>query len=191
VVCSRTDQQDGQPKLYFSNPDLLWAAKYHLPRLGQGGFREALEGIWAAVTGGEKNGVQLQKTVMGKPYQATYEFAEKRLLSHRRHLFSNFRGPLDHLRRVYMVGDNPASDIAGGNNYQSPHGTEWASILVQTGVYAEGTTPTHQPSQIVGDVWDAVTCEYLDTNRVWRILTLFVNTRGSETRKVDEIRASG
>ena len=43
-------QQDGQPTLYFSNPDLLWAAKYHLPRLGQGGFREALEGIWAAIT---------------------------------------------------------------------------------------------------------------------------------------------
>ena len=59
--------------------------------------------------------------------------------------------------RVYMVGDNPASDIAGGNNYESPHGTDWASILVSTGVYVEGTTPAHQPRKIVGDVWDAVT----------------------------------
>jgi ribonucleotide monophosphatase NagD (HAD superfamily) len=131
-----------------------------LPRLGQGGFREALEGIWAAVTGGgERNGVQLQKIVMGKPYQATYEFAEKRLVSHRRQLFTNFPGRLGQLRRVYMVGDNPASDIAGANNYKSPYGTDWASILVETGVFAEGTTPMHQPSQIVADVWDAVACE--------------------------------
>lgn len=69
-------QQDGQPVLYFSNPDLLWAAKYHLPRLGQGGFREALEGIWAAITGGPSEGVHLLKTVMGKPYRPTYEHAQ-------------------------------------------------------------------------------------------------------------------
>ena len=31
---NRGYQQDGQPPLYFSNPDLWWAAKYHLPRLG-------------------------------------------------------------------------------------------------------------------------------------------------------------
>ena len=125
-------QQDGQPTVYFSNPDLLWAAKYHLPRLGQGGFREALEGIWAAITGGPVEGVQLQKVVMGKPYKPTYEFAEKRLISRRRSLSGKNDARLGHLKRVYMVGDNPASDIAGGNNYRSPHGTDWASILVQT-----------------------------------------------------------
>ncbi|KAH4935752.1 hypothetical protein HBH74_084250 [Parastagonospora nodorum] len=148
-------QQDGQPPIYFSNPDLLWAAKYHLPRLGQGGFREALEGIWAAVTGGPKKGVELQKIVMGKPYQPTYEFAEKRLIAHRQDI-TRSGANLEPLRRVYMVGDNPASDIAGGNNYKSPYGTDWASILVQTGVFVEGTTPAHQPRKIVGDVWDAV-----------------------------------
>ena len=149
-------QQDGQPTLYFSNPDLLWAAKYHLPRLGQGGFREAFEGIWAAITGGEREGVHLQKVVMGKPYKPTYEFAEKRLIAHRRHLLQGDHSQIEHLKRVYMVGDNPASDIAGGNNYTSPHGTDWASILVSTGVYVEGTQPAVQPRQIVGDVWDAV-----------------------------------
>jgi HAD superfamily hydrolase (TIGR01456 family) len=149
-------QQDGQPPLYFSNPDLLWAAKYHLPRLGQGGFREALEGIWAAVTGGEKEGVKLQKIVMGKPYKPTYEFAEKRLIAHRAHLLKGTKQEPGALKSVYMVGDNPASDIAGGNNYESPYGTDWASILVSTGVYVEGTQPAVQPRQIVGDVWDAV-----------------------------------
>jgi HAD superfamily hydrolase (TIGR01456 family) len=142
-------QQDGQPPVYFSNPDLLWAAKYHLPRLGQGGFREALEGIWAAITGGPAKGVELQKVVMGKPYRPTYEFAEKRLIAHRQDLTRMDSTQLGPLRRVYMVGDNPASDIAGGNNYESPYGTDWASILVQTGVYVEGTTPAHQPRKIV------------------------------------------
>jgi ribonucleotide monophosphatase NagD (HAD superfamily) len=142
--------------LYFSNPDLIWAAKYHLPRLGQGGFREAFEGIWAAITGGETHGVKLHKVVMGKPHQPTYEFAEKRLIEHRRQLLQGHDDAPDHLKRVYMVGDNPASDIAGGNNYSSPYGTDWASILVQTGVYVKGTTPAHQPRKSVGDVWDAV-----------------------------------
>jgi HAD superfamily hydrolase (TIGR01456 family) len=145
-------QQDGQPTVYFSNPDLLWAAKYHLPRLGQGGFREAFEGIWAAITGGPAKGVELQKVVMGKPYKPTYEFAEKRLISHRHDLTGQNKAQLGPLKRVYMVGDNPASDIAGGNNYTSPHGTDWRSILVKTGVYVEGTTPAHQPSQIVSEL---------------------------------------
>lgn len=100
---NRGYQQDGQPPLYFSNPDLFWAAKYHLPRLGQGGFREALEGVWAAVTGGEHKGVQLHKTIIGKPYQSTYEFAEKKLLD-RYH--SQTSGEPPRCLKTYMVGDN-------------------------------------------------------------------------------------
>ncbi|KAF2703936.1 HAD-superfamily hydrolase [Pleomassaria siparia CBS 279.74] len=149
-------QQDGQPPLYFSNPDLLWAAKYHLPRLGQGGFREALEGVWTALTGGEKEGVELKKTVMGKPHRPTYEFAENRLIAHRKHLVGQHHAQLGSLKRVYMVGDNPESDILGGNSFKSTHGTDWASILVETGVYVAGTTPNHPPRMIVKDVWDAV-----------------------------------
>lgn len=98
-------QQDGQPPLYFSNPDLHWAAKYHLPRLGQGGFREAFEGVWNAVTGGEKNGVTLQKTMFGKPYKGTYEFAERRLVDHHTFLASSTTSdPPPTLKDVYMVG---------------------------------------------------------------------------------------
>ncbi|KAF2820014.1 HAD-superfamily hydrolase, partial [Ophiobolus disseminans] len=151
-------QQDGQPVLFFSNPDLLWAAKYSLPRLGQGGFREALEGIWAAITGGPVNGVYLHKTVMGKPYKPTYEFAEKRLLSHRRDLIGGAGDHLGHLKSVYMVGDNPASDIAGGNNYESPYGTDWKSVLVETGVFVKGTTPAYLPRKIVSKIhWNSET----------------------------------
>lgn len=150
-------QQDAQPPLYFSNPDLLWAAKYHLPRLGQGGFREALEGVWKAVTGG----AQLRKTVMGKPHRPTYEFAERRLIEHRGEMLREMgwtgeTGETGHLKRVYMVGDNPESDILGGNSYESGVGTEWVSVLVETGVYQRGSEPAHKPRKIVGDVWGAV-----------------------------------
>jgi len=160
---NRGYQQDGQPPLYFSNPDLWWAAKYHLPRLGQGGFREALEGVWAAVTGGPKDGVELRKTVIGKPYQDTYAFAEKRLRSHREDIFQGQSFPK--LRKVYMVGDNPESDIRGGNTYKSAFGSKWASILVRTGVF-RGDDPAHKPKVIVDDVYDAVQWAVEDAKKI-------------------------
>ncbi|SLM34699.1 HAD-superfamily hydrolase, subfamily IIA, CECR5 [Lasallia pustulata] len=151
---NRGFQQDGQPPLYFSNPDLLWAAAYHLPRLGQGGFRESLEGVWAAVTGGEKKGVKLLKTVIGKPYRDTFLFAEKKLKRHRPVILGK-EAAKKGLKRVYMVGDNPESDIRGGNQFESPSGSEWYSILVRSGVY-NGGEPAWKPKAIVNDVWDAV-----------------------------------
>jgi ribonucleotide monophosphatase NagD (HAD superfamily) len=32
----------------------------------------------------------------------------------------------------YMIGDNPSSDIKGGNDMN------WTTILVKTGIYSEG-----------------------------------------------------
>lgn len=63
-----------------------------------------------------------------------------------------------------MVGDNPESDIMGANNYKSPHGTEWVSMLVKTGVFREGEEgsydfkgrPELRPKVIVDDVKRAV-----------------------------------
>lgn len=108
LLPNRGFQQDGQPPLYFSNPDLLWAANYHLPRLGQGGFRKALEGAWNGLTGGEKAGAKLQMYNFGKPHQATFEFAERRLMKHREELFElredRSDGERIKLNRVYMVG---------------------------------------------------------------------------------------
>ena len=101
--------QDGQPKIFYSSADLWWAAKYHLARLGQGGFREAFEGLWTAVTGGERMGVTLHKEVIGKPFYKTYEFADKRLREYRKELFNV--APRVELKRVYMVGDNPGTSL--------------------------------------------------------------------------------
>ncbi|WPH01809.1 Hypothetical protein R9X50_00466300 [Acrodontium crateriforme] len=143
--------QDGQPNLYYSNPDLWWASSYHLPRLGQGGFREAFRGLWTAAT----NGAELKQTIIGKPYQSTYEFAEQRLRQHRKRLFGS-TGLNDPLRKVYMVGDNPESDIRGANGYRSPYGSLWSSLLVKTGVYREGNVPSCEPTVITKDVGEAV-----------------------------------
>ncbi|KAB8356407.1 hypothetical protein FH972_023990 [Carpinus fangiana] len=154
---NRGYQQDGQPPLFFSNPDLWFAAEFATPRLGQGGFREALEGVWAAVTS-EGTGlppVKLQRTVIGKPHRETYLFAERKLNRYREATFGGHGRELPKLKNVYMVGDNPASDIMGAMNYKSPFGTTWSSALVRTGVYAGGE-PAAAPSTTVDHVGDAV-----------------------------------
>ena len=99
-------QQDGQPLLYFSNPDLFWAAAYHLPRMGQGAFREAFRGLWNAVTGGPEKGVELKIEMFGKPYQGTYEFAENRLQAYRNKILNLGTGVNtgNRLKKVYMIG---------------------------------------------------------------------------------------
>ncbi|KAI0020686.1 HAD-like domain-containing protein [Xylariomycetidae sp. FL0641] len=164
-------QNDGQPALYFSNPDLLWAAHYPLPRLGQGAFQAALAGVWREITGGR---AELRRTTIGKPHRATYEFAERALRGfraellvkqqqrHKKMMMSEGEGQAEEgqeggLKTVYMVGDNPASDIAGANGYASPHGTRWQGVLVRTGVYsAERGEPAHTPATIQQDVREAV-----------------------------------
>ncbi|USW50590.1 Putative HAD-superfamily hydrolase, subfamily IIA, HAD superfamily [Septoria linicola] len=147
--------QDGQPHVWFSNPDLWWATSYHLSRLGQGGFQAAFRGLWDEVTGGAS--LEGQTTVIGKPNPGTYEFAERQLLRARKSMFGAAVGGLrDPLKRVYMIGDNPESDIAGANNYKSPWASEWKSILVKTGVWREGVEPTHKPYVVKENVLDAV-----------------------------------
>ena len=151
-------QQDGQPQLTFANPDLLWAAKWHLPRLGSGGFKAALEGLWQAITAGK---AELKVTMGGKPSTQTFNFAEERLMAHREQLLRRRKHEPqsdDKMERVYMVGDNPASDIVGANRFQSPRSTKWNSILVRSGVFAGEQPPGEdfRPTTIVDDVFDAV-----------------------------------
>ncbi|OTB04663.1 hypothetical protein M426DRAFT_320529 [Hypoxylon sp. CI-4A] len=148
-------QQDGQPALFFSNPDLLWSAAYHLPRFGQGAFQAAVAGVWREITAGEAD---LQRTVIGKPHAHTYGFAERVLNAHRATVLGVPPDSLGALQRVYMVGDNPASDIRGANEYVSPAGTQWTGVLVRTGVWSpeRGGEPAFAPEVIVDDVQGAV-----------------------------------
>ncbi|EZF30826.1 TIGR01456 family HAD hydrolase [Trichophyton interdigitale MR816] len=150
---NRGYQQDGQPALYFSNPDLLWAAGYHQPRLGQGGFCAALEGVWSAMTGGSESGVALLKTMIGKPHKLTYDFAEQRLIELRsKHFQTDAPAPLE---TIYMIGDNPESDIRGAHSYISSTDVNWVPVLVKSGVYTGGT-PAWTPRTIVDGVGEAV-----------------------------------
>lgn len=91
---------------------------------------------------------------MGKPSQDTYEFAERRLRGIQKKLSGS--APAPDMRRVYMVGDNPASDIQGANDYKSPFNSLWHSILVQTGVWDGVKDPVPEPTVIADDVQDAV-----------------------------------
>ena len=169
---NRGYQQDGQPELFFSNPDLWFAAEFALPRLGQGGFRAALEGIWADITGGPSAGVELQRRTFGKPHQETYKYAEKKLEARRASLLGE-DATQSPLKQVVMVGDNPGtlyisntdkyhltdplteSDIKGASSFRSNRGIKWMSALVKSGIYTGGE-PACQPTSIVKDVSEAV-----------------------------------
>ena len=142
-------QRDGQPMVWISNVDLFWKTEHPQNRFGTGAFLHALRGVWEEATR-----VQLLYKEMGKPSQITYEYAHKELLQS--------AGPKEGhqpLRRVYMIGDNPESDVRGALEYKPADGTEYVPILVKTGVYRQTNAkkkPNWEPAVIVHDVLDAV-----------------------------------
>lgn len=147
--------QDSQPKLYFCNPDFEWATPHHRPRFAQGAFREAFRGIWTYATR-NRTDAPFDPTIMGKPREITYIYGEKMLQAYNEKLAHQRGRPVPSIKTVYMIGDNPESDIAGANQYTSrmPE-AKWRSILVQTGVYRAGP-PVVQPHHIARDVTEAV-----------------------------------
>lgn len=154
--------QDGQPPLFFSNQDLFWSTGYRLPRLGQGSFQAALWGVWASVTGPGAAPLSEYSTIFGKPQAATYLFAED-VMHHYRKMVIGEQGDRDNVfHRVYMIGDNPKSDIEGANKFAASGKSkvDWPSMLVETGVYCakrDGKTPCAVPSEgIYKDVTEAV-----------------------------------
>ena len=42
-----SDSSANDVEVIFCNPDLLWKNEWEGPRLGQGGFRKAWEGVWS------------------------------------------------------------------------------------------------------------------------------------------------
>ncbi|KAK4052386.1 hypothetical protein OIV83_002188 [Microbotryomycetes sp. JL201] len=141
--------KDAQIPIYFSNPDLVWGNEFSQPRHGQGAFQHSCASVFHTITGHE-----LHRTTGGKPTRATYDYASTLLysaISGEIDLHANKpRAPFD--GRVYMVGDNPASDIAGANGFG------WESVLVRTGVF-KGTKPEeapHRPTTVAEDVLEGV-----------------------------------
>lgn len=106
--------------IYFSQGDVLCPTEHPQPRMSQGTFRIALEAIYKSITG-----VELERVVYGKPELATYKYADEIMTSWMETIHNEERLP----KNIYMIGDNPQSDIIGGNMYG------WNTCLVRTGVY--------------------------------------------------------
>lgn len=118
--------------VYFSQGDLVFPTNHRgPPRLTQGSFRIAIEAQYKALTG-----VDLERVVYGKPERATYTYADEVLRSWMEQIHNESRLP----QNVYMVGDNPASDICGGNMYG------WNTCLVRTGVFQGGENDENNPA---------------------------------------------
>ncbi|KUI59836.1 hypothetical protein VP1G_07054 [Cytospora mali] len=127
-----------------------WATPHAIPRLAQGGFRAALEGVWAASTKGK---AKLEFWTCGKPTTTTYEYAEKILEKYYR---KNNPDPKNTIKTVYMIGDNPESDICGALLADENSHLIWRSCLVETGVHKSGTEPAYTPTKTLSGVWEAV-----------------------------------
>lgn len=67
---------------------------------------------------------------------ATYKYADEVIASWMEQLHGEERIP----ENIYMVGDNPASDIIGGNMYG------WNTCLVRTGVFQGGENDESNPA---------------------------------------------
>lgn len=118
--------------IYFSQGDLVFPTNHKGPtRLTLGAFRIAIEAQYKALTGHD-----LERVVYGKPEEATYKYADEVLRSWLQQIHDRSELP----QNVYMVGDNPASDICGGNM----HG--WNTCLVRTGVFQGGENDENSPA---------------------------------------------
>ncbi|KZF19748.1 HAD-superfamily hydrolase [Xylona heveae TC161] len=117
--------------IYFSQGDLLCPSEHPYPRMSQGAFRIGLEAMYKALTGED-----LERVVYGKPELATYKYADEVITNWMNVIHNEEKLP----EHIYMVGDNPASDIVGGNSYG------WNTCLVRTGVFQGGENDEENPA---------------------------------------------
>lgn len=99
--------------------------------MSQGTFRLGLEAMYKSITG-----VELERTIYGKPERATYTYADEVLSSWMEEIHADKVLP----QNVYMIGDNPQSDIIGGNMYG------WNTCLVKTGVHTGDENDKENPA---------------------------------------------
>lgn len=128
--------------IIFSNNDYIYANDFPLPRFGQGAFRIITETLYNT-TNKLTPPKNLESLIMGKPFKLQYDFAHHVLIDWREKLISQkfdtkqvlpLLGsvPLESpFTDIYMVGDNPESDIKGAND------NGWLSILLRTGVFQD------------------------------------------------------
>ena len=146
-IGTRSENCDEGPPLFFAHNDVVWATSHESSRIGMGALRRSVEAMFEAVTG-----KMLKTTAFGKPQTGTFEFATRLLQQWRKDTHGIDAPP----RTVYFIGDTPESDIRGTNEFNEKASNTWYSILVKTGVFRDGTTPTYQPHVTVDNVLEAV-----------------------------------
>ncbi|PGH11653.1 TIGR01456 family HAD hydrolase [Polytolypa hystricis UAMH7299] len=117
--------------IYFSHGDLIMPTEYGMSRMTQGAFRIGLEAMYKALTGAD-----LERVIYGKPETATYKYADEVIKSWMKEIHNEHTLP----ENIYMIGDNPQSDIIGGNMYG------WNTCLVRTGVFQGGENDEQNPA---------------------------------------------
>lgn len=121
--------------LYTSGVDLEYVTEWHSPRMGAGVF-----GLLLAHSFELLHHRALDYTCYGKPNIPTYEYAEKVLQQQAKAM------GYDKIDRIFGVGDNPKSDIAGAN------AAGWSSVLVRTGMFSsQAANDSEFPAEKVCD----------------------------------------
>ena len=122
-------------KFFLANPDLVYADSWPIPRFATHSFLLSLEVCFKAYYQ-----IDIEYTYFGKPQLATSNYAEKLLKAK-----ATVQGI--ELSNIYMIGDNPKSDIKGANM------KGWVSILVKTGVFKGPENDAENPAtHIVEDL---------------------------------------
>lgn len=157
-----------QTPIYLAADDLEYQFIFAVPRLGMGAFRIALESIYNKLPADP-----LVYTTFGKPQPGFYKHAEQVLQQIQESMVHTPQGlakelmhglsfpppasvdlpVLSRLKTIYMIGDNPATDIKGAKLAGEP----WFSILTRTGVF-QGASVNNEISadKIVEDVEEAI-----------------------------------
>ncbi|XBW36661.1 hypothetical protein QEN19_002235 [Hanseniaspora menglaensis] len=158
--------------IFWSQRDFQWKTEYSLPRFALGAFREMIFKLFAIVKQPElvtlpdfkqinnKEDLKSDKIeefkilntitehVMGKPEPIAYQFAKKEL--DKDFIEKHGHDSETEIGEIFMVGDNPLSDIIGAHRYG------WSTCLVKTGVYYDGYKLPVTPTMIVENVEEAV-----------------------------------
>ncbi|CAK9438433.1 uncharacterized protein LODBEIA_P26570 [Lodderomyces beijingensis] len=141
-IKSVADPTEPSIPILFSNNDYVYANDFPLPRFGQGAFRIITETLYNHTNKLEPS-QNLQSLIMGKPFKLQYDFAHHVLIDWNEKISSGdtesqqilpYLGEVPEqtpFKKIYMVGDNPESDIKGAHD----HG--WESVLLRTGVYKD------------------------------------------------------
>jgi HAD superfamily hydrolase (TIGR01456 family) len=135
-------EEKQEVELFIANGDFSYSASFNQPRITAGAFTLCLQALYKQYCGRD-----LKLTVYGKPGIEYHHYAETMLRDR-----ATASRPNSDIQTIYMIGDNPKSDIQGAN----AAGDHWFSILVRTGLFKGENDDTHPAKHVVDTVYDAI-----------------------------------